>query len=237
MFIYFAGCMATYRMPSIANSTIALLKKAKVQFKHLGEDEWCCGSVLFRTGYRREMKGLLEHNAGVLKKGGVEGIITSCAGCYRALKKDYGPCLGGVWIYHTTEFLENLVKEGRLRFPQTKVKVTYHDPCHLGRHLSVYDAPRNLLKSVPGLALVEMERNRENARCCGSGGGLRSAFKELADSLALERLKEAESTGAGYLLTACPFCVYALKEAAKASNSRLNVMDVSEFLAQILTGG
>lgn len=234
MYLYFAGCMATYRMPTIAKATIALLRKANIQFEHLGAEEWCCGSVLFRTGYKKELKDIAEHNAEAFKKCD-SGIITSCAGCYRTLKKDYKPYIEGKGIFHIVELLDSLVKEGKLRFPQIDVKVTYHDPCHLGRHLTVYDAPRNLLRAVPGLILVEMERNRENARCCGSGGGLRSAYKELSDSMALERLQEAERTGAEILTTACPFCAYSLREAAKASNSRMRVMDVSEFLAGILT--
>ncbi len=228
--------MATYRAKEIAKSTIELLRKADVNFKLLGKDEWCCGSVLLRTGNIETAKDIAEHNIQVLNKADTAQVLTSCAGCYRTLKKDYEEMFGkqNFEIIHIVDFLGELVDEGKLKFPEVKIKVTYHDPCHLGRHTNIYDTPRKILNSIPGLELVEMARNRKNARCCGAGGGVRSAFKELSDKMADERLKEAEETGAEVLTSACPFCTFALREAAKRNGSKMRVLDLPEFLVEIM---
>ncbi len=228
--------MATYRAKEIAKSTIELLRKADVNFKLLGKDEWCCGSVLLRTGNIETAKDIAEHNIQVLNKADTTQVLTSCAGCYRTLKKDYEEMFGkqNFEIIHIVDFLGELVDEGKLKFPEVKIKVTYHDPCHLGRHTNIYDTPRKILNSIPGLELVEMARNRKNARCCGAGGGVRSAFKELSDKMADERLKEAEETGAEVLTSACPFCTFALREAAKRNGSKMRVLDLPEFLVEIM---
>ncbi len=238
MIIYFPGCMATYRAKEIARGTIELLKRANVEFKMLGKDEWCCGSVLLRTGNIETAKEVAEHNIKALKNADTTQVLTSCAGCYRTLKKDYEKMFGkqDFEVIHIVDFLERLVEEGKLKFPEAKMKVTYHDPCHLGRHSGVYEAPRKILSSIPGLELVEMVRNRQNARCCGAGGGVRSAFKELSDKMADERLKEAEETGAEVLTSACPFCTFALREAAERNGSKIRVLDLPELLMEVLEG-
>ena len=238
MIIYFPGCMATYRAREIAEATIELLRKADVDFKLLGADEWCCGSVLLRTGNVELAKEIAEHNIQAFKKAGTTQVLTSCAGCYRTLKKDYEKMFGkqDFEVIHIVDFLGELVDEGKLKFPEVKMKVTYHDPCHLGRHSDIYEAPRRILSSIQGLELVEMTRNKQNARCCGAGGGVRAAFKELADKMADERLKEAEETGAEVLTSACPFCTFALRDAAKRKGSKIRVLDLPELLVEIFEG-
>lgn len=230
--------MATYRAKEIAKSTIELLRKANVDFKLLGKDEWCCGSVLLRTGNIETAKEIAKHNIQALNKAQTTQVLTSCAGCYRTLKKDYEEMFGkqNFEVIHIVDFLGNLVDEGKLKFPEVKMKVTYHDPCHLGRHTNIYDTPRKILNSIPGLELVEMARNKQNARCCGAGGGVRSAFKELSDKMADERLREAEETGAEVLTSACPFCTFALRDAAKRNGSKIRVLDLPEFLVEIIEG-
>jgi heterodisulfide reductase subunit D len=228
--------MATYRAKEIARSTIELLKKANVDFKLLGKDEWCCGSVLLRTGNLETAKEVAEHNIEAFKKAESTQVLTSCAGCYRTLKKDYEKMFGkrDFEVIHIVDFLEKLIEDGKLKFPQANMKVTYHDPCHLGRHSDVYESPRKILNSIPGLELMEMTRNRKNAGCCGAGGGVRSAFKELSDKMADERLKEAEETGAEVLTSACPFCTFALRDAAKRNGSKIRVLDLPELLLEIV---
>jgi Fe-S oxidoreductase len=228
--------MATYRAKEIARSTIELLRKANVDFKLLGKDEWCCGSVLLRTGNLKTAKEVAEHNIEAFKKVNTTQVLTSCAGCYRTLKKDYEKMFGkqDFKVIHIVDFLEKLIEDGKLKFPEVNMKVTYHDPCHLGRHSDVYESPRKILNSIPGLDLVEMVRNRQNARCCGAGGGVRSAFKDLSDQMADERLREAEKTGADVLTSACPFCTFALRDAAKRNGSGIRVLDLPELLVKIL---
>ncbi len=236
MILYFPGCMATYRAKGIAKSTIELLKKAGVEFILLGEDEWCCGSVALRTGDVDVGRQMMEHNVDAFKKSGADVVVTSCSGCYRTLKQDYEKIGGSsdFEVKHVLELLKELIDERKLKFPKTNMKVTYHDPCHLGRHSGLYEVPRDILKSVPGLELVEMARNRENARCCGAGGGVRAGFPDLSDQMADTRLKEAEETGAEVLTSACPFCTFALREAAERNNSKLRVLDMPELLVEIL---
>jgi heterodisulfide reductase subunit D len=228
--------MATYRAKNIAKSTIELMKKADVDFKLLGADEWCCGSVLLRTGNIEAAKEVAEHNIEAFKNTNTTKVVTSCSGCYRTLKKDYEELFGkqDFEVVHIVDFLKKLIDEGKLKFPKVNMKVTYHDPCHLGRHSGIYESPREILKSVPGLELLEMARNRQNARCCGAGGGVRSAFKELSDKIADDRLKEAEETGADFLTSACPFCTFALREAAERNGSKIRVLDMPELLVEIL---
>jgi Fe-S oxidoreductase len=239
MIVYFPGCMATFRTKNIAKSTIELLGKAGVEFKLLGKDEWCCGSVLLRTGEQEGAKKTAEHNIQAFKDADANEVVTSCAGCFRTLKKDYQDLFGeqDFEVYHIVQFIKRLIDDGKLKFSKKDLKVTYHDPCHLGRHSKVYEEPRDILKSMPGVELVEMQRNRANARCCGAGGGVASAFKELAEDMADSRIEEAVETGAEVLVSPCPFCVYALKSAAERVNADIKVMDLVELLNEAALPG
>ncbi len=233
--------MAAYRTQEIAKTTIQLLKKAGVEFKLLGGEEWCCGSVLLRTGNVTIARKMMEHNLEAFKNSGAKTIITSCSGCYRTIKKDYPKLTDENFefeILQTTELLKKLIEDGKLKFkpanPNGNIKITYHDPCHLGRHMGVYDAPRDVLQAIPAIELVEMARTRENARCCGYGGGVASASKELAQQMSDTRLKEAIDTGAQILTSACPFCTFSLREAAARNNADIKVMDLTEVVAQFV---
>jgi Fe-S oxidoreductase len=228
--------MATYRAKNIAKSTIELLKRGGVEFDLLGEDEWCCGSVMLRTGNSDVADELREHNVEAFKKSGTDMVITSCSGCFKTLSQDYEKETGSLdfEVKHFLEVLRELVEQGKLKFSETKMKVTYHDPCHLGRHSGMYDIPRDILKSIPGLEFVEMPKNRENARCCGAGGGVRAGYRELSDKMADTRIEEAVGTGAEVLTSACPFCTFALREAAERKGSKIRVLDLPELLMDII---
>ena len=236
MIVYFPGCMATYREQDIAKTTIDLLKKAGIEFTMLGEEEWCCGSVMLRTGNTDVAQEMAEHNIEAFKNAGADTVITSCSGCFKTIKSDYEKLAGpqDYEVKHVLEFIKDLIEEGKLTFPETKVKVTYHDPCHLGRHSGMYDIPREVLTSIPGLELVEMERNRENARCCGAGGGVSSAYKDLSNQMADDRIVDADKTGAEVLTSACPFCTHQLRLAAERKGSKMRVLDITELLMEIL---
>ena len=190
--------------------------------------------MAFRLGARDVGLELAKHNVELFRSLGVKTVVTHCPGCYRTLKLDYPKVLGEmpVQVLHFSEFVEDLLSDGRLRLNgKIDAKVTYHDPCHLGKHAKVYEAPRKVLESIPGVELVEMERTRKDSWCCGAGGGVKSAFPDSAIKVANERIKEAERTGAQYLVSACPFCRQNLKDAAEASGSRLQVYDLMEMLA------
>jgi heterodisulfide reductase subunit D len=241
MILYFTGCMASYREQNIAKTTIDLLKKLDVDFTMLGKDEWCCGSVLLRSGNVKTAKKMMEHNVQAIQATGADTVVTSCAGCYRTLKEDYPKFVGelGFSVVHTPEYLLEFIENNSIIFkPLDKsTKVTYHDPCHLGRHMNMFDPPRKVLRSIEGLELVEMARSREHARCCGSGGGVSSGYKSLSQQMADTRLQDALKTNAAILTSACPFCTYALKSAAdraQIKDDKLKVVDFSELMSSLL---
>ncbi|MEN6330234.1 MAG: (Fe-S)-binding protein, partial [Methanobacteriaceae archaeon] len=199
--IYFQGCTAREKLKKISKSTQELLGQAGIEYRVL-EDEECCGSVLLRTGFQEDAQEAMEKTYQKLKG---ERVVVSCAGCYRTFREDYPELVGEVDVVHISQLVEELVAEGKLQLQKKEVKVTYHDPCHLGRHLEEYDAPRRVLEKKGDL--VEMDKNREEARCCGSGGGVKSAYPELSQAMAECRIEDAKKTGADLLVTCCPFCV------------------------------
>jgi Fe-S oxidoreductase len=214
------------------------LEKAKVKFSILGEDEWCCGSPLLRTGLNDVIKkDFVKHNIAKIKETGVKTVVTACAGCCNTLKTDY-PKINGKMpfkVQHISEYIEMLISSGKLKFTKPiNKKITYHDPCHLGRHAKVFESPRNILKSIKGLELIEMERIKENSHCCGAGGGFKIAFNEHAENIAGKRAKEAYDTGAELIVTPCPFCVVNLNAGAKKDNIPIKAVDLMQFVIQAL---
>jgi Fe-S oxidoreductase len=221
--IYFRGCVAREKLEKISKSTEEILEKSGVDYQIL-EDETCCGSILLRTGFVEDALAQMKLTAKVLKD---HIILVSCAGCYRTFKIDYKELLGmDLNVIHTSQLFNKLINEKKINVTPSDLKVTYHDSCHLGRHCSEYESARNVIRSVANL--VEMENNRENAQCCGSGGGLKSAFPEIANNISLERLKEAKGTEADNLITACPFCKLNLEK------GDLEVLDLSEFIIRCI---
>lgn len=244
-YIYFAGCTASYRQKNVALATVKLLKNLKVDFT-VAEDEWCCASPLLRTGQYDLAKQFAEHNGALPDKYGASGFITTCSGCYKTISRDYqmatpegyADMLGKVTsakVYHTSQLVEEMLKKGEIEFTgQFKQKVTYHDPCHLGRHAEVYETPRNVLKAVPGLDLVEMYRNRKFSYCCGAGGGVRGGFSDYSLETASKRVAEAVGTGAQVVTSACPFCWRNLDDAIAMNKAPIKMLDIVEILEPIV---
>lgn len=214
--IYFRGCTAREKETTIADATEKLLKLANIDYTIL-EDESCCGSVLFRTGFVDEAKKQVEKNK---KQFGNEKILTSCAGCYKTLKQDYK----NVDVIHISMLLDDLIKNNKLPLKDTNLKVTYHDSCHLARHCKEFDAPREVIKAIANL--VEMDNIKENSLCCGAGGGVKSAYPEIAKQVAETRISQAINTNADLLVTACPFCKLNLKDHG------IEVLDLTEFIME-----
>ncbi len=232
--LYFVGCTAAYD-PSIrdmALNTARVLSAAEVDFGTLGNEEGCCGSTLLRTGLKTSAKKVAIGNIEKFERSGAQTILTSCAGCYKTIRQDY-PRVGKVnaRIIHVSQFIAGLIESGRIvPVKRQNMVVTYHDPCHLGRHNGIYDEPRKIIESIPGVKLVEMERTREESRCCGAGGGVKTAFPELAQRISQLRIEDAERTGARLLVTSCPFCYQSLQTGIESRGSRLKLVDLTELL-------
>ncbi|GAB4317761.1 MAG: hypothetical protein Kow0069_20570 [Promethearchaeota archaeon] len=243
--LLFVGCTPSYREVEVAKSAARLLGKLGVDYQLL-PGESCCGSVLKRLGSAEEFAGVAHANVKALAASGAEVVVFPCAGCYRAFKRDYGEIAadgpGLPRLLHLVEFLAEELERGggTFKLPR-RARVAYHDPCHLGRHLGVYEAPRKLLRAVENLELVEPETSRNFAHCCGAGGGVRSSWPELAEEVAEDRALEFVEAGADVVVSACPFCEKNLREAfsrlgvppAANSTGRVpRVVDVTQLLLE-----
>ncbi|UCE10546.1 MAG: (Fe-S)-binding protein [Candidatus Thorarchaeota archaeon] len=236
--VYFAGCTSSQKLKNVARSTARLLHKSGVDFTVL-EEEPCCGSVLLRMGKAAQALENAQAFADRIKDSGAETVVVSCAGCMRTLTRDFPIGLGLELpeVVHIVDYAASLISEEKIspKPLDMKIKVTYHDPCHLGRELGVFDSPRIILQSIPGVELVEMEPNRNQALCCGAGGGLRSFDSDLAKNIAADRIETAMVTGASVVVTACPFCEDNLHSGAQLANRLIEVADVVELLERSLT--
>ena len=230
--LYFVGCTAalTPQIQRVAIPTAKIFNLLGVDFGVLGENEVCCGSVALRTGDKKAFQKVAEENVKLFQDRGITKIVTSCAGCYRTLKKDYVDLLEGIEILHTVEFLEELMDKKDISLKKLKYRSTYHDPCHLGRHMGVYEAPRDILGKISEIS--EMQTNREAAMCCGAGGGLRKGFPKLSLEMSKNRIKEAENLGVELLVSTCPFCFRNLSDAIEELNSDLKMVDLVELFLE-----
>jgi fumarate reductase (CoM/CoB) subunit B len=211
-YVYFVGCLGSYRFREDSLKTYDLIKDMGVTVL---SDEVCCGSPLLRTGF--DADELIRHNLEQIEKTGAHTLIASCAGCYNTFKNDYPDRFN---VVHITEFLaEHMDELGLVRLDLT---VTYHDPCHLGRTNRIFDAPRKLIMAV--CDLKEMRTNRENARCCGGGGGVRKGYPDLSASIAKKRIMDVPD-GVGHIVTCCPLCRTNLEQA-----SDVPVIDLLDLL-------
>nr|MDO8085826.1 (Fe-S)-binding protein [Candidatus Sigynarchaeum springense] len=239
--VYFIGCTSNYRQRQLRDATLSVLQKLGVNFTVV--DERCCGSPLLRTGQIDIVADLMRHNAEVMAATGAKTIITSCSGCYRTMKKDFtkfGVDLHGE-VLHSSEYINQKLTPAVLKALQGKAttsvaakSVTYHDPCHLGHHMGLFEAPRELLRKIPGIELREMPRNRTSSWCCGAGGGVKIGYPEWAVQIAGERVEEARQTGASTIVSTCPFCKTNLSDANAQAGSALDIVDLVELLDRAL---
>jgi Fe-S oxidoreductase len=240
--LYHAGCLLSFEpeLWGVPRSVMAIMGAAGVEVGIMGAEETCCGGRAYEMGYMGEFTKYAQHNIENANALGVSTIVTSCSDGYSTFRNLYPKVNIGMKfrVLHIVEYLDQLIKEGRISFTGSiPLRVTYHDPCHLGRHVSpgVYEPPRDVLKSIPGITLVEMERNRENAWCCGAGGGVKQADPEMALWTANERLKEARATGAEALVTSCPWCEMNFRDAIKEFGGGIAVYDVAELVHRALS--
>ncbi len=235
--LYWVGCTEALedRSVRVAQAMGRLLKQAGVKFGILGNEESCCGDPARRLGNEYLFQIQAQKNIELLKSYNVRKIVTACPHCYNTLKNEY-PQFGGEFeVIHHTEFIADLLKEGKLRIIKSNSAiVTYHDSCYLGRYNDIYEPPRQILNNMPDVMAVGMERDRERSFCCGGGGGrmwLEESIGRRISEMRIEQVIEAE---AQIVATACPFCLQMFDDAikAKAVEESLKVMDVVELVAE-----
>ena len=198
-YVYFVGCVNSYRYHETAKNTFSILSRFGAT---LLAGEQCCGSPLLRTGF--DARKVIDENSRQIKRIGARTVITGCAGCYTTLKNSYG---NQFQVLSVTEFLAQHISEIDLK--PLDITVTYHDPCHLGRHNRIYEQPRQVIRAI--CRLVEMKSNRKAARCCGGCGGVRAGFKDLSLQMARRRLADVPEN-VDYIVTSCPLCIRNLRD-------------------------
>ncbi len=238
--LYYPGCTASYDpiIQPVAGWVTDILTAANINFGILGKNEICCGSTVLRVGDKESFKKIRAKNLESLNSTSAKIIVTACSGCFSTLSHEYLEDLNAE-VKHVVEFVDMLVQDGQIKFTkEINMDVTYHDPCHVGRYCDVFDAPRNILKAIPGITLKEMDRIREYSLCCGAGGGCSSAYpEEIAGFSAEKRLNEVVATGVNTVVTACPFCEQNLGNTAircKDSLGPIEVKDLMELVYQAM---
>ncbi|MFW9901803.1 MAG: (Fe-S)-binding protein [Candidatus Thorarchaeota archaeon] len=230
------GCTVATRTPKTAEAFINILNRSNTEFTMLGNQEGCCGYVLISTGLWEDAKKVAKATIEKIEKTKAQTLITPCSGCYYTFKRLYPEILGvtfPVEILHTSQFLEKLMKTEDINLKPLDLNITYHDPCSLGRHSNIYDPPRNVLKAIPNLNLVEMPLNRECSRCCGGGGGLWTFNNHVSLESTQTRLKEDFiPTNVNILTTACPQCNLNFRFASRMNilpHNSLKIYDITEI--------
>lgn len=234
--LYFVGCTASFdaNLREIAINTTNILNALELNWGFLANQEKCCGSVLLRMG-DKEFERIASENIALFHQYGIKTLVTSCAGCFKTIKQDY-PKVGELHfeVIPFATLLLRLIEEGKIKFSKKlNLKVTYHDPCHMGRASGEFDIPRKVLTALSeaGVEFIEIERNRENSRCCGAGGGLKAGFPDIQQKMTQERVRDAERTGATDLVSACPFCYQGLQKEIVSMGSSLRMRDLVELVA------
>jgi heterodisulfide reductase subunit D len=242
-YLFFVGCTPAFD-PLLQHEIINVVKvldKAGISVGIFGEKEICCGSPAIRIGDRETFFDLVKRNMDMFKKAGVKKIITHCAGCHHVLKYDFPQVPGietdGIEIVHVSQVLAKLVADGTIKFTrEVPMTVTWHDPCHIGRHCGIYEEPRDILKAIPGLRLVEMERIKDQGWCCGAGAGVRIAYPDHAFKVAEERIEEAKATGAEAIATSCPYCEQNLNDPIQRNHEKMKLYDLTDLMLMAMDG-
>jgi Fe-S oxidoreductase len=237
--LYWVGCTGALeeRNMKVATAVGKILKAAGVNFGILGNEETCCGEPARRIGNEYLYQTLAQQNVDILNGYGVKKIVTSCPHCFNTLKNEYPQFKGNFEVVHHTEFIADLLKQGKLTIAQKlDKKATYHDSCYLGRYNDIYKAPREILRSVTGVAPLEMTHRKSKGFCCGAGGGRMWMEEQIGRRINQMRTEEAINTKAEILASACPYCLQMFEDAIKSleAEGKLKAMDLAEILAASL---
>lgn len=231
--VYFTGCVAAYfpLAQKIPMALTEIMEVSGVDFTLLGEEEWCCGFPLLGAGLREMFQDFVDHNIEAVREKGARKVIFACPSCYQ-MWREYYP--RNFEIAHATQFLMKLVKEGYVPLQDLPLTVTYHDPCDLGRGARVFDEPREVIRSIPGVKFVELPRNRQNCQCCGGGGNLEMIDAKLSSEIARHKIDEVMSTGAQAVVTACQQCVRIMTTYVRRNKVPIDVIDITQLIHRAL---
>jgi Fe-S oxidoreductase/nitrate reductase gamma subunit len=237
-YLYWVGCAGSFddKNKKVTQSMAKLLKRAGIDVAVLGPSEMCTGDSARRSGNEYLFQMLAMPNVEMLNGMGVKKIITQCPHCFNTLKNEY-PQLGGNYeVVHHSELLEQLIASGQLDMSGATLddRITYHDSCYLGRHNDVYMAPRKVVGSIKGVQIVEMPRNGTKGMCCGAGGARMWMEESIGTKVNDERAREALSTGATRVATACPFCYIMLDDGVKAAGAEEDAVKVADIAIHVL---
>jgi Fe-S oxidoreductase len=237
--LYFSGCYLSYdpRLKKVAGATAKILKEAGVDFGILGAAESCCGESIRKAGDEGLFKRLARENIKAFIDNGVTRILVSSPHCYHTFKNEYPEFRVNFEVVHITQYVHELISEGRLDLRgEYGKKVTYHDPCYLGRHNDIFDEPREILDAIPGLTIREMAANRRNSLCCGGGGGRVWMETVKGERFSDLRVEQARATGADLLITACPYCISMFEDSRLIleMEDEIEIKDITEIIRDVL---
>ena len=237
--LYFPGCYLSYdpRLKKVAKATANILNLAGVDFGILGPKENCCGESIRKTGDEELFKRLAKENIKTFIDNGVKKILVSSPHCYHTFKNEYPEFRVNFEVVHISQYLFELVNEGRLQLKKDyRKKVTYHDPCYLGRHNGIYDEPRGVLKKIPGLELNEMVESSSDSLCCGGGGGRVWMETQKGERFSDLRIEQALGVGAEVLATSCPYCITMLEDSRVTMDvtEKIEVKDITEIIQEVI---
>ncbi len=237
--VYFVGCVSSFypQSYSIPQNMVQVMERAGIDYLTMGGEEWCCGFPLIIAGMGGAVVDIVRHNVEAVRRTGARRLVAACPSCYHTWHHEYEHILGeplGFEVVHATELLEEVIEDLPLK-PLAET-VTYHDPCDLGRTSGIYEAPRNVIRAIPGITLVEMEHHHEYSLCCGGGGDVEMSDADLSAAVGKRRIEEAQASEARYILSACQQCKRSLAGAARREKVRIRALDVIELVAQQLQG-
>jgi Fe-S oxidoreductase len=237
--LYFPGCYLCYdpRLKKVARATADILNRAGVDFGILGAKENCCGESIRKTGDEEVFKRLAKENIKTFIDHGVKKILVSSPHCYHTFKNEYPEFRVNFEVVHISQYLSELILKGRLALTkEVRKKVTYHDPCYLGRHNGIYDEPRDVLKNVPGLDLIEMPESRIDSLCCGGGGGRIWMETLKGERFSDFRLEHAIGVGAEVLVTSCPYCIANFEDSRSTIGvaDDIAIKDITEIIQEAI---
>jgi heterodisulfide reductase subunit D len=236
--LWYVGCVSSFYPMAykIPQAMVQILGRSNVDFTLLGGTEWCCGFPLYTAGMEEQIHALARHNLEQVRATGAKILVSTCASCYHTWKHIYPEILPDfpqdLEVLHATEFMARLIERGQLKLGPLPRVVTYHDPCDLGKRSGIFDEPRFVMQSIPGLELREMANHRQNSLCCGGGGNVEAFSPETVNEASKRRLQQAQATGAEYVVSACQQCMRTLFNGAKKNQIRVRAIDLSQIVLE-----